>query len=75
MAHSQHYVFKKIIFDTLAEQYKIFPDKNIQIIMSNLLQDIPVYNWIPLNLFNSSNDNDMLENTEMIYEAELDDIL
>ena len=70
-----YYVFKKIIFDTLAEQYQIFPDKNIQNIMSNLLQDIPVYNWKPLNWFNSSNDNNILEDTEIIYEAELDDVL
>ena len=75
MAHSQHIVFNKIIFDTLAEQYQIFPDKNIQNIMSNLLKDIPVYKWKPLNWFNSSYDNNILEDTEIIHEAELDDVL
>ena len=70
-----YYVFNKIIFDTLAEQYQIFPDKNIQNIMSNLLQDIPVYNWKPLNWSNSSYNNNILEDTEIIYEAELDDVL
>ena len=70
-----YYVFNKIIFDTLAEQYQILPDKNIQDIMSNLLQEIPVYNWKPLNWFNSSNDNNVLADTEIAYEAELDDVL
>ena len=43
--------------------------------MSNLLQDIPLYNWKPLVWFNSSNDNNILEDTEIVYEAQLDDVL
>ena len=43
--------------------------------MSNLLQDIPVYKWKCLNWFNSSNDNNILEDTEIVYEAELNDVL
>ena len=63
-----YYVFNKIIFDTLAEKYQILPDKNIQDIMSNLLQEIPVNNWKLLNWFNSSNDNNILEDTEIVQE-------
>ena len=70
-----YYVFNKIIFDTLAEQYQIFPNENIQNVMSSLLQDIPVYNWKPLNWFNMTNDGNILEDTEIIYEMQLDDIL
>ena len=69
------YLFNKIFFNTLAEQYKIFLNENIQNIMSSLLQDIPVYNWKPLNWFNSSNDSNILEDTEIVYEAQLDDVL
>ena len=43
--------------------------------MSSLLQDIPVYNWKPLNWFNATNDGNILEDTEIIYEMQLDDIL
>ena len=70
-----YYVFNKIIFDTLAEQYEIFPNENIQNIMSSLLQDIPVYNWKSLNWFNVSSDGNILKDTEIIYEAQLDDVL
>ena len=42
--------------------------------MSSLLQDIPVYNLKPLNWFNSSNDGNILEDTEIVYEAQLDDV-
>ena len=70
-----YYVFNKIIFDTLAEQYQIFPNENIQNIMSSLLQDIPVYNWKSLNWSNMTNDSNILEDTEIIYEMQLDDIL
>ena len=70
-----YYVFNKIIFDTLAEQYQIFPNENIQNIMSNLLQDIPLYNWKPLNWSNATNDGNILEGTEIIYETQLDDTL
>ena len=75
MAHSQHTVFNKINFNTLAEQYQILPNENIQNIMSSLLQDIPVSNWKPLNWFNATNDGNILEDTEIIYEMQLDDIL
>ena len=76
MAHSQHIVFNKIIFDTLAEQYQIFPDKNIQNIMSNLLKDIPVYKWKPgkcglIQVMIIT----YLKTLEIIHEAELDDVL
>ena len=70
-----YYVFNKIIFDTLAEQYQIYPSKNIQNIMSQLLQDVPVYNWKTLNWFNSTNNDKILEDTNIIYEAQLDDVL
>ena len=42
--------------------------------MSSLLQDIPVYNWKPLNWFNMTNDGNILEDTEIIYQMQLDDI-
>ena len=67
-----YYVFNKIIFDTLAEQYQI---KILQNIMPSLLQDISVYNWKPLNWFNVTNDGNILEDTKIIYEMQLDDIL
>ena len=54
---------------------KYSPNENIQIIMSSLLQDIPVYNWKPLNWFNTTNDGNIIEDTEIIYETQLDDIL
>ena len=76
MADSQHIMSSiKIIFDTLAEQYQIFPNENIQNIMSSLLQDIPVHNWKSLNWFNVTNDGNILEDTEIIYKTQLDDIL
>ena len=35
----------------------------------------PVYNWKSLNWFNASSDGNILEDTEIIYEAQLDDVL
>ena len=70
-----YYVFNKIIFDTLAEQYPIFPNENIQNIMSSLLQAIPVYNWKSLNWFNVSSGSNILEDTEIVDKAQLDDVL
>ena len=49
--------------------------KNIQNIMSSLLQDIPLYDWKSLNWFNVSSDSNILEDTEIVYEAQLDDVL
>ena len=46
-----YYAFNKIIFDTLAEQYNIYPVENIQNMMESLLDNIPVYNWKPLNWY------------------------
>ena len=63
-------MFNKIIFDTLAEQYQIYPSENIQNIMSSLLQDVPVYNWKTLNWFNSMSDDNILEDTDIVYEAQ-----
>ena len=70
-----YYVFNKIIFDMLAQKYLIFLNENRQNIMPSLLQDIPVYNWKYLNWFNVSSDGNILEDTEIVHEAQLDDVL
>ena len=57
--------------NTLAEQYNIYPAKNIQNMMESLLDNIPGYNWKPLNWFSSSEDDNVLQDTNM----KLDDIL
>ena len=69
-----YYVFNKIISDTLVEQYQIYPNENIQNLMTSLLLDIPVYNWKQLNWYNSTETENILEDTNVIYEAHLDDV-
>ena len=70
-----YYAFNKIIFDTLAEQYNIYPAENIQNKMESLLDNIPVYNWKPLNWNSLSEDDNVLQDMNIKYEAELDDVL
>ena len=72
---TSYYAFNKITFDTLVEQYKIYPSENIQNLMSTLLEAIPVYNWNTINWFNSTKHSNILEETDIVHEAQLDDIL
>ena len=43
--------------------------------MESLLDNIPVYNWKPLNWYSPSKDDNVLQDTKIEYEAELDDVL
>ena len=43
--------------------------------MEYLLDNIPVYNWKPLNWFSSSEDDNVLQDMNVTYEVALDDVL
>ena len=56
-------------------QYNIYPVENLQNMMEFLLDNIPVYNRKPLNWYSPSEDDNVLQDTNIQYEAELDDVL
>ena len=70
-----YYTFDKITFVALAEQYNIYPVENIQNMMESLLDNIPVCNWKPLNWFSPSEDDNVLQDMNIKYVAEFDDVM
>ena len=70
-----YYAFNEIIFDTLAEQYNIYPAEDFQNMMESLQDNILVYKWKPLNLSSPSNGDNVLQDMKVKYETELDDVL